>query len=478
MNKQYPPTVNRIALSVAMIYAAFGMTWILFSDQVLALLVSDANTITTIQSVKGVLYILVTALLVFVLVRTFVGRASAAKRLLDASSELYRDVVERTNDLVTQVDAQGNFTYVNQRARDIFGLGPKQCIGRSAFDFIHPEDREKTVQRFNAALKDRVENVEFENRQLGPEGKLTWMLWSSNIHYHQDGSVATINGIGHNITRRKQLEEVLVQTEKMISIGGLAAGMAHEINNPLAGILQSAQVLGNRLSADLPRNQRLAEEVGIEMGRIQDYLMRLETPRLIESIRQDGGRVARIVSDLLEFGRSHEAPHGPVDLAELLEQTISLAAKEFDLGQRLDFRSIRIDRNFPPLPVHALGDRSQLQQVFLNLLRNGAQAMLRQPGGGTAPLFEVSLKETREWQEITIADNGCGMDEEVRRRIFEPFYTTKDVGQGTGLGLFVAYYIVVEKHDGQIEVSSSPGAGSRFIVRLPKATGVGPDLTD
>lgn len=462
-----PFSINRIALLIAAIYALFSLVWIFFSDRVLVFLVQDAETLTTIQSFKGACFVILTAILIFLLVRTFVGKAQLLQQQLDESAALYRDFVEETDDLLTQVDELGRFTYVNNSSRAVFGLEPRDCIGLSAFDFIHPEDREETVNRFTKAITRQQQSVEFDNRQVSRCGKMTRMLWMTNIHYRDNGKVESINSIAHDITQRVQMEETLLQTEKMVSIGGMAAGLAHEINNPIAGILQSAQLLRNRLLNESVKNTALAEDTALPLPAFHAYLELQKAPQLLENIRESGERVARIVSDILEFSSRRLVEPVPFDMRDLLEQTLELASKELDLSAHFDFRNIKIVREyFGDLPDICC-DRTQIQQVLLNMLRNGAHAMLTWQQMERQPQFTLRLRRVADEMEIQIEDNGSGMDEDTTSHIFEPFYTTKSVGQGTGLGLFVSYFVVVEKHRGALQVESHPGKGTCFTIRLP-----------
>ncbi len=471
MKSLFANQLNRAAFRVALLYAVFGFLWVFFSDQLLAFFVQDLDLMTAIQTGKGIVYVLLTALLVFCLVKAFTGNRALADEKLLKSEKLYRDFVERSDDLVSQVNEQGIITYVNARSQEVFGLPPEECLGLPAFGFVHPEDREEAEAQFHQALQQRLKSVEFENRQLSRQGGLTWLLWSTNIHYRADGSLESINSIGHDITQRKQLEEMLIQNEKMISIGSLAAGMAHEINNPIAGVMQNAQVLQLRLDLEVEKNQRLARDCQLSLPALQSYFDRLEIAKLTGNIRGQSNRVGQIVSDILDFSRHRELNPAPVDICELLNQSVELASKEFDLSANYDFRSINIVYEYAgDLPLLAC-DRSRMQQVFVNLLRNGAHAMLTWPQPDRQPQFCLRVRQVDDCCEIQIEDNGIGMDEETCRRIFEPFFTTKEVGRGTGLGMFVAYFIVVDRHGGTLKVRSTPGEGSCFVIRLPLTAG-------
>ncbi len=460
-------TLNRIAFKIAILYAVFGLLWIFFSDGLLGILVTDPDLRAAIQSIKGGLFIALTAVLVYLLVARYVRQGQMADERLHQTQNLYRDFIEKTDDLVTQVDGQGRFTFVNRKSNAVLGKAPEDCIGLSSFDFIHPDDRENTVAKFHDALKRKLKNVEFENRQLSISGKETRLLWMTNIHYLDNGEIDSINSIGHDITQRKQLQETLLQTEKMVSIGGLAAGMAHEINNPMAGILQSAQLLQNRLLKDSAKNAEFAKQAGLSLEVLRRYLELQKSPQLLSSIRESGERVARIVSDLLEFSSRRSIEPVPFDMPDLIEQTLGLASKELDLSAHFDFRQIEIVREYAEGLPEIRCDRTQIQQVLLNMLRNGAHAMLTWPNKERQAQFYLRVRVVGGYMEIQIEDNGIGMDEETRNHIFEPFFTTKSVGQGTGLGLFVAYFVVVEKHGGKLQVQSEVGEGTCFTIHLP-----------
>ena len=261
----------------------------------------------------------------------------------------------------------------------------------------------------------------------------------------------------------------MIQSEKMVSIGGLAAGMAHEINNPLAGILQNAQVIRNRISPELAANRSAAAEVGIDLESLRAYLDRRGCLRMMDSIMESGQRAARIVENMLSFSRKSNVERAKVDICALLDRTVELAANDYDLKRQYDFRRIRIVREYEADLPFVPCEESKIQQVFFNLIRNGAQAMAARQGDAC---FVLRARSWGDAVRIEISDNGPGMPEELRKRIFEPFFTTKKVGEGTGLGLSVSYFIVVENHGGQMEVESIPGQGTTFIVILPLTPGV------
>ena len=264
----------------------------------------------------------------------------------------------------------------------------------------------------------------------------------------------------------KKLEEAhnqILQSEKLASIGQLAAGVAHEVNNPIGFVnsnLGSLQKYGNALLRLIDHYETLEgellpasrEQVLAVKAEIDLPFLREDLVALIDESIEGTGRVRRIVQDLRDFSRPADSEWQSIDIHAGLESTLNVVWNEIKY-------KAEVVRDFAPLPdIECLP--LQLNQVFLNLLVNAAQAI---PEHGT-----ITLRTRQEGDSITVSvqDTGCGMAVEIRERIFDPFFTTKPIGKGTGLGLSVAYGIV-EKHGGRIEVTSEPGQGSTFTVRLP-----------
>jgi signal transduction histidine kinase len=260
---------------------------------------------------------------------------------------------------------------------------------------------------------------------------------------------------------------MMIQTEKMMSVGGLAAGMAHEINNPLGVIMQATQNILRRLSSRLPANVRAANECGLPFEALERYLDRREIATFLEDIRSSGQRAAGVVSNMLSFSRKSEKGGSPESLPELLDRTLSLAASDYDLKKKYDFRQIEIIREYDLNTPRVLCEASKIQQVFLNVLRNGAEAMQETRAMAREPRFILRVFPDENMVRVEIEDNGPGMEESIRRRVFEPFFTTKAPGVGTGLGMSVSYFIIADDHGGTMEIESSPGHGARLIIRLP-----------
>jgi signal transduction histidine kinase len=270
-----------------------------------------------------------------------------------------------------------------------------------------------------------------------------------------------------NVTEKVRMEEIMLQTEKMFTVGGLAAGMAHEINNPLAGIIQNLQVIRNRLSAKLPKNALIAKECGTSIEQIEAYVKKRKLQDAIEKVLEAGQRAAKIVENMLNFSYKAGTVYSMHNLADLLDKTVELACNEYDLKKRFDFRQVAIIKEYSKDAPKVPCEGNTIQQVFFNILKNGAHAMANNKNQADKPCFHLRVIPEANMVRVEIQDNGPGIDEQTQKRIFEPFFTTKEAGVGTGLGLAVSYFIITENHGGSIAVNSLPGHGATFIIRLP-----------
>jgi PAS domain S-box-containing protein len=373
------------------------------------------------------------------------------------------NVIDSMPSSLIGVDVEGRVTQWNRTVESLLGISAGVALGRKLqtllpeFDLLHERISESIESReviHEQKVVRQQETTRYEEITIYP-------LMTDGI----EGAVIRID----DVTEKARLEEMMVQSEKMLSVGGLAAGMAHEINNPLAGMMQTAGVMASRLGGNLQleSSRRAAEAAGTSLEAIQKFMQLRGIPRMLATITESGSRAAEIVENMLSFARKGNATTSSHQLDELVDRTLELASTDYDLKKHYDFRSITIERRYAPglQPVPCEG--SKIQQVLLNILRNGAQAM--QEAEVDKPTFIVStaLDEAQGMQCISIEDNGPGMDEQTRKRVFEPFFTTKPVDAGTGLGLSVSYFIVTKNHGGLMTVDSVPGKGATFTLCLP-----------
>ena len=388
------------------------------------------------------------------------------EKKLTGFQKYLNSIIDSMPSALIALDEQLYVTQWNQEASSLSGTCLDEALNQPIFLAFPP------LKPFLPQLRLTVEQHQVE--------KIERVTWGSNEqprHFALTFYPLT-GGSGRgvviridDITQRLNLEEMMVQSEKMLSVGGLAAGMAHEINNPLGAILHNVQNIRRRLSPELEKNREQAEQAGICLEAIDRYLHAREIPRLLDDIQHAGNRAAKIVSHMLNFSRRSDRQLAPCQLPALVDQAVEIASNDFDLTESFDFKSLRIQREFaadlPPVPATA----NELEQVLLNLMKNAAQAIHQRDDSTTPGQIILRVRLAPPWAEIQVEDNGVGMPESVRKRIFEPFFTTKEVGQGTGLGLSVSYFIITNNHKGQMEVQSKLGEGTCFTLRLPLTAG-------
>jgi PAS domain S-box-containing protein len=385
------------------------------------------------------------------------------------------------------LDTDGQVLLWNPAAESLTGQTAKQMQGQSLWQACPQLGRYRDL--FEQALRER-QVVHRHKEQL---------TTSAGVIYRDVDvfPLSTDNTAGvvlriDDVTDRVRIEEMMRQSAKMASVGRLAAGVAHEINNPLSGMMQSAQILQMTFETRRPRTREMLQAHGVNPDNLDQYLKERGTFEYLEGIRSVGGRAAKIVSDLLSFSRKGAAEPALYDLNALVEQTLDLAATDYDLKQKYDFRDIEVVHELAPDLPKVLCDGSQIQQVVLNLVRNAAQEMVGKKekaahvpkSGEYQPRLTLRtyLAQNAPDQHqghglegqprgravrLEIEDNGPGIPEDVQTRLFEPFFTTKAEGEGTGLGLWLCWSIVVERHKGRLWVESSAQSGARFVIELP-----------
>ena len=353
-------------------------------------------------------------------------------RALRESEERYRLITENVNDAIFLIDLEGRILFSNRRGTELTGYHLEEFRDRPIFSLLTPEGAQQAYARLQAAFAGQGVAPFFEAEVIRKDGSRFWAE-VSGTNVVKDGQVLGRLAVARDITERKRLREQLVQAEKLATLGQLIAGIAHELNNPLAAMVGHAQML------------RLGQ---------QDPKVAARADRIVDAAQ----RATRIVRNFLTVARRHHPERVAVSVNEIVTKTLELLAYQLRVG------NVEVESALAPDLPQIAGDPHQLQQVVLNLVNNAIQAMA--PGGQGRLGVTSSLSPDRSTIRLAVTDNGPGIPPEHLPRVLEPFFTTKPQGEGTGLGLAIAQGIVTD-HGGIIAVESTLGQGATFTVTLP-----------
>jgi PAS domain S-box-containing protein len=377
------------------------------------------------------------------------------KRVERANAQLAA-IVENADAAIVSMDATRVVRTWNRGAERIYGYSAKEMIGRTMAPLIPPERSAE-----NAAFMEKLRRGEgikhVETVRLTKSGEPIPVLLTLSPIQDRQGTFLGIAHVAEDITHVKELERQLAQTQKLESIGQLAAGIAHEINTPIQYIGDNGKFLEGAFR-DLVKFAEAPDD------RVFEYL-RDEVPKAIEQLLEGVDHVARIVLAMKEFSHPGPAEKVPVDINRAIESTILVSKNEWKYLADL---TTDFDPELPSVPCLA----GEFNQVILNLIVNAAHAIsdVVKDSGGMGRIRITTLRDG-PMAEIRVTDTGCGIPKANQSKIFDPFFTTKPVGKGTGQGLAIAYGVIVQKHGGTIQVESEPGSGTTFIIRLPLAPG-------
>lgn len=380
--------------------------------------------------------------------------------LLNETKEYLNSIINSMPSIMIGVTPSGHVTHWNAAAELSTGIREKQALGFRLHE-IYPE-----LPVATAMIDEAIANSEPGTREsvkIEHMGNVRYVdITVYPLHSLElTGAVIRID----DVTLRQKLDSMMLQNEKLKSLGELAAGMAHEINNPLAAILQSLQNVQRRLNPEQPGNRAAATALGLDINLLHAYLEARDINRFLAGMENSGHRAAEIVRHMLEFSRSSSRQLEPTDINTVAHASVEFMRNAIELSMPGLFARLAIqeefDSNLPIIPASGI----ELQQVLVNLLKNAAQAI--QEAKREEPVIRISTRLVPPNIEIRVEDNGIGMNLSTSRQIFDPFFTTKVVGQGTGLGLSISHFIINQRHHGRIEVSSTPNVGTTFILTLP-----------
>jgi PAS domain S-box-containing protein len=355
-----------------------------------------------------------------------------AEEALRQSEERYRAILEEMEDSYFEVDLGGHLTFVNNSVCRNLGYSRKELIGMSYKGFTAEDDINSVFRVFNEVYRTGVPNKGFPWKIIRKDGTHGFAETSISLLQNDKGEIIRFRGVGRDITERMKMEEQLILTDRLASIGQLAAGIAHELNNPLTSVIGFSDLL---LERDLPADVKAD----------------------LKTVNQEAKRTVNIVKGLLAFAREQRTEKSLVNVNIIIQGVLQIRSYE----QRVS--NIEVDARLAPALPHVMGNGVQLQQIFINIIVNAEQAMIEAHGRGK---LTIITEQVGDMVRASITDDGPGISPANMKQLFTPFFTTREVGKGTGLGLSICHGIVTE-HGGKLHAESEPGKGATFVVELP-----------
>jgi two-component system, NtrC family, sensor kinase len=377
-----------------------------------------------------------------------------------------RNVLRTMIDLIPAFiyckDAQSRFTGCNKLVANRMGVTPEDLIGKTDFDFFPTEMATKFYSDEQALLKSGKPLIDIEELAFDKLSGTNRVILTSKVPLHDAaGNLTGLVGTGFDITERKAAEERMASSDRLESIGRLAAGVAHEINTPIQYLNDSVSFIREGVEELLAYIDKLHAAMPAKPTENEDVeYMREELPPALTRVADGLTRIAEIVRSMKHFSHADQREMSAVDLNVAIASTLVMARSAYK-----DVADVETDyATLPPITCHG----GQINQVVLNLVVNSAHAIadcVKTSGGRGKITVKTSVEA--EHVLISITDTGGGIPEAIRVRIFDPFFTTKEVGRGTGQGLSIARNVIVKGHGGQLDFDTEMGKGTTFHVRLP-----------
>ncbi len=454
-------------LKITIIYLIVGGLWILFSDKILAILIQDSATLSQFQTLKGWFFIVVTAALLYYLIKNQLSTILRSESALRESEKKHRALLESASEGIVITNETGKMVMVNAKTEKLFGYHRDELIGQSV-ELLLPEKLQEGHQQHRLEYRQ-----DMQQRPMGKGRHLTGQRKDSSEFpveislspVRTDEGTLVMSFIS-DISERKRAQEVakeqqqqLMQADKMATLGILVSGVAHEINNPNNYILLNGKILSRAWNDVAPILEKYYQEHGdFSLAGMAYSKAHKKIGQLIGGISEGAKRIQKIVQSLKDFARQErEDIQQQVDINSVVESAIVIinnlikkSTHNFSVQYGQDIPNIR-------------GNFQQLEQVVINLITNSCQALPDQDRAITVVTeYDADAHRVR----LRVTDEGPGISEENLKRILDPFFTTKRDAGGTGLGLSISYNIAKD-HGGKLDFNSEPGKGTTVTLSLP-----------
>jgi len=367
------------------------------------------------------------------LCRDITERKSMEEALRE-SEEFLKTIFSSMTDGMVVTDLNGKILRTNNYFCDLLGYKPEELVGKSGLTYYPKEDWRRIKESFERFKKEQSDITRWEINLLAKNGDLIPVSSRRTLLKDKDGKPFAVMAIFRDIREMKLLQSQLIQAEKLSATGELISGVAHELNNPLTGIVGYSEIL------------------------LKDNSLSDKTRGRIKTIYEQANRCKNIILNLLKFARKYEAKKIPIDINEVIDSTLNLNLYE------MESNGIKVIKDLKRDIPKTFADLNQLQSVILNLIQNANHALLTKTEG--EKVLKIKTENCKDKIIIEVSDTGIGISDENIKKVFDPFFTTKEVGKGTGLGLSIVHGIIKE-HSGDITVRSKKGQGTTFTVELP-----------
>ena len=411
----------------------------------------------------------------------FVATRRQTDELIDSTTKFLESVMESVSNAIFVIDLEGNATLVNRAGSEMTGYTFEELVDKPVSLLFDSANIEKLNKKITKVKTLGVCLNQFETEIICKKGSKIFVMLNFTPLYEGEKIVSVV-GTAENITNRRELERQLLQKQKLESIGQLASGIAHEINTPaqyvgdnthflddsfndIAGLIKKhdnllkAAKTGSVSSEMIADTEKLIEEIDIA------YLLE-EIPKSIQQTLEGVDRVSEIVLAMKEFAHPGVKGKSEIDINTAIQNAITVTRNEWKYVADV---KTEFDPELPLVPC----SQGEFGQVILNIIINASHAIANITGDGyeTKGIITIKTQNDGDWVEIRISDTGSGIPKEIQSQIFDPFFTTKGVGKGSGQGLAIAHSIIVNKHNGTINIETEVGEGTTFVIRLP----IGPD---